>query len=238
MAEENLARVTAAQQAKIDEWAARNAASLAATGKPLRNPPRRLASEHCRVKQAQAKVEAAKARTAEAGRKAAGREANRKGPGPVRNVTDPDSRLMPVRGGGFIQGYNTQNMTSEDELIIATELTDEQADCPSFEPMLAKGQQAAALIQAHRPAASAGPGPAGQDQAGGRRHRAGPGRCRILLEANLTCPGPDRLIAVGRHRDLEKAARDRDSDSPGWGGPAIQAMRERLKTSDGITAYR
>jgi hypothetical protein len=56
---------------------------------------------------------------AEAGRKAAGREANRKGPGPVRNITDPDSRLMPVRGG-FIQGYNTQNMTSEDGLIIAT----------------------------------------------------------------------------------------------------------------------
>ena len=30
---------------------------------------------------------------------------------------------MPVRGGGFIEGYNTQNMPSEDGLIIATELT-------------------------------------------------------------------------------------------------------------------
>ena len=27
---------------------------------------------------------------------------------------------MPVRGGGFIQGYNAQNMVSEDGLIIAT----------------------------------------------------------------------------------------------------------------------
>jgi hypothetical protein len=37
LAQEKLARVTAAQQAKIDDWQARNAASLAATGKPLRN---------------------------------------------------------------------------------------------------------------------------------------------------------------------------------------------------------
>ena len=57
-------------------------------------------------------------------------------------------------------------------------------------------------------------------------------------EANLTCPGPDRLIATGKRRDLEKAARDPGSDGPGWGGPAIQAMRERLKTADGIAAYR
>src|SRR5580704_1526922 len=56
--------------------------------------------------------------------------------------------------------------------------------------------------------------------------------------APLPAQAPDRLIAVGRHRDLEKAARDPDSDSPGRGGPAIQAMRERLKTPDGITAYR
>jgi len=40
----------------------------------------------------------------------------------VRNITDPDSRLMPVRGGGFIQGYNAQNVTSSDGLVIATSL--------------------------------------------------------------------------------------------------------------------
>src|SRR6202044_3044753 len=96
-----------------------------------------------------------KARAAEAARKAAQRAADRKGPGPVRNITDPDSRLMPVRGRGFIQGNNTQNLPSEDGLIIATELTGQPADSPPFEPMLAKGQQAAALIAAHRPA----PGP-------------------------------------------------------------------------------
>ena len=240
LAEENLAQVIARQQAKVDDWQARNAASLATTGRPLRGSPPVPAHRHCRVKDAEAKVEATRARTAEAQRKAAEKAAAAKGPGPVRNITDPDSRLMPVRGGGFIQGYNTQNMPSQDGLIIATELTDEQADCPSFEPMLAKGQEAAALIEAHRPAASAGPQPAGQDQDGGAGGGIGlaladAGYCS---EANLTCPGPDRLIAVGKGRDLEKAARDPGSDGPGWGGPAIQAMRGRLKTPDGIAAYR
>jgi hypothetical protein len=106
--------------------------------------------------------------------------------------------------------------------------------------MLAKGQQAAALIAAHRPAAR--PQPAGQDPDGGSQEQdsielalADAGYCS---EANLTCPGPDRLIATGKHRDLEKAARDPGSGSPDWGGPAIQAMRGRLKTPEGIAAYR
>ena len=235
LAEENLARVRAAQQAKVDDWQARNAASLAAAGKPLRGSPPVPADRHCRVREAEAKLEATRARAAQAGRKAAEREAARKGPGPVRNITDPDSRLMPVRGGGFIQGYNTQNMPSQDELIIATELTDEQADCPSFEPMLAKGQQAAALIAAHRPAPAPGHDGGSQDQDRIGLALADAGYCS---EANLTCPGPDRLIAVGKGRDLEKAARDPGSDSPDRGGPATQAMRERLKTPDGIAAYR
>jgi transposase len=96
LAQEKLARVTAAQQAAIEEWDARNAASLAETGKPLGNPPRRPAGEHCRVKAAAAQVEAARAREQAAQARAAEREENRKGPGPVRNITDPDSRLMPV----------------------------------------------------------------------------------------------------------------------------------------------
>jgi transposase len=233
LAGEKLARVTAAQQARIDDWQARNAASLAATGKPLRNPPRQPASEYCRVKDAAAQVEAARARAAEAERRAAEREAARKGPGPVRNITDPDSRLMPARGGGFIQGYNTENVTSEDELIIATELTDDPTDMAWFEPMMTRAQEAAGLIAAHRPASPAPDRDGTPDGIGQALADAG-----YCSEANLTCPGPDRLIAVGKHRDLEKAARGQDSADQDWGGPAVQAMRERLKTEAGIKAYR
>ena len=155
----------------------------------------------------------------------------------MRNITDPDSRLMPVRGGGFIQGYNAQNITSEDELIIATELTDDPVDCRWFEPMLGQAQDAAALIEAHRPAGGPArwPGHGGSSGSGIGLALADAGYCS---EANLTCPGPDRLIAVGKHRDLEKAARGQDGAGADWGGPAVQAMRARLKTDDGIAAYR
>jgi transposase len=224
LAQENLARVRAARAAQLAELEDRCAA-----GQPDRRSRTAAVDDYCRVRQAEAKVEAAKARAAEAERKAAEKAATAKGPGPVRNVTDPDSRLMPVRGGGFIQGYNTQNAVSEDGLIIATELTDEQADCPWFEPMLGQAQQAAALIAAHRPDAGPDPRPGGI-----KLMLADAGYCS---EANLTCDGPDRLIATGKGRDLEKAARGQ-GDGPGWGGPAIQAMRERLKTEDGIAAYR
>jgi transposase len=239
LAEENLARVTAAQQAKIDGWQARNAASLAETGRPLRNPPRQPAGEHCGVKEAAAQVDKARERAAAAEQRAAEREKNRKGPGPVRNITDPDSRLMPVHGGGFGQCYNTQNVVSDDELIIATELTDDPTDMAWFEPMMTRAEDAAALIEANRPASPA-PDPGG-GQAGGPRGGGGIGLALsdsgYCSEANLTCPGPDRLIAVGKRRDLEKAARGQDT-GPGWGGEAVQAMRDRLKTEDGMEAYR
>lgn len=234
LAEENLARVRAARAAELAELEERYAA-----GQPRRGRPAGV-DDHCRVKQAKAKVQAAKARAAGVQRKAAEREANRKGPGPVRNTTDPDSRLMPVRGGGFLQGYNTQNMTSEDGLIIATELTGDQTDFAWFEPMTSKAEQAAGLIEAHRPAS---PGQEHQPGSPGTGSTSG-GIGLVLADAgycserNLTSPGPDRLIATGKGRDLEKAARAPDSQDPGRGGPAIQAMRERLKTPGGIAAYR
>jgi Transposase DDE domain len=153
----------------------------------------------------------------------------------VRNVTDPDSRLMPTRNG-FIQGYNTQNVTSADGLITATELTDDTTDMAWFAPMMGKAQQAAALIEANRPARPEDAGEPDGGPGGIGQALADAGYCS---EDNLTCDGPDRLIAAGKRRDLEKAARGRDgSPDQDRGGPAVQAMRERLRTEDGIAAYR
>jgi hypothetical protein len=101
------------------------------------------------VAKARAALERAQARATEAERKAAAK----KGPGPVRNITGPDSRLMPIRGGGFLQGCNAQNVVSEDKLIIATELTHDTTGTEWFEPMLRHAEDAAALITAHQPAA-------------------------------------------------------------------------------------
>jgi transposase len=222
LAQENLARVIAARQAQLaaleEQYAARQPRRGRGAG----------VEDYCRVREAAAKVE--RARAAEAERKAAAKA----GPGPARNITDPDSRLMPAPGGGFGQCYNAQNVTSEDKLVIATEVTDDPCDMAWFSPMMEQAAAAAAVIEANRP-------PPGPD--GGEPDRSPGGIAQALADAgycsedNLTCHGPDRLIAVGKRRDLEKAARDAGQD-PDWGGPAVQAMRERLRTEDGIAAYR
>jgi transposase len=229
LAQENLARVRAARQAELAELEKRYTA-----GQPRRGRPAGV-DDHCRVREAAAKAEAARERQAR--RQAAAEQAA--GPGPARNVTDPDSRLMPAPGGGgFGQYYNAQNVTSEDKLVIATEVTDDPCDMAWFGPMMEQAAAAAAVIEANRP-------PPGPDSGG--EPDGSPGQIALALadagycsEDNLTCDGPDRLIAVGKRRDLEKAARDQDQDASGqdWGGPAVQAMRERLKTEDGIAAYR
>src|SRR5580698_6908234 len=56
-AEENVARLKAARQAAAEDWQRRNAAKLAATGRPLSGTPPVPADRHCRVREAEAKVE-------------------------------------------------------------------------------------------------------------------------------------------------------------------------------------
>jgi transposase len=224
-----LARLEDAQRAKAAAWQARRAAEDAAGirrgpggGRPL--PP----EAHAGVARARAALAKAGARAAGGERAAAGKDKDR--PAAVRNITDPDSRLMPVRGGGFGQGYNAQNVTSEDKLIIATELTDDTTDTGWFEPMLAQAEDAAALIAAHRPPDRHDPA---EDDIG--LFLADAGYCS---EHNLTIDGPDRIIATGKQRDLEKAARGPGGAARERAGPATQAMAARLQTPAGIAAYR
>jgi transposase len=242
-------RLEAARAARVAELAVleRRAAGPKIAGS-RRDRPRAGVEDFWKVKDTRQALERAQAR-------AAAREQESRGdPAPVRNITDPDSRLMPVRGGGFIQGYNPQNVTSADGLIIATELTADTTDPPWFEPMLRQAEDAARLITACQPgpAATATPAAASHDtttltQASGPGgSHTGPSLIRLFLsdagylsEHNLTIEGPDRLIATGKTRDLEKAARDPGQpDGVPWISQAITAMAARLATPDGITAYR
>jgi hypothetical protein len=50
----------------------------------------------------------------------------------VRNITDPGSRLMPVRSGGFIQGFNAQAVFSADRLCLAAKVTADTTGYASF----------------------------------------------------------------------------------------------------------
>jgi len=219
-------KLFAAQRAKVADFEERNAAKITATGRGLREGRPVPPEEHVKIQRAARRLASAKQRAAEPGRDQEGDQPAAR----VRNLTDPHSRLMPVRGGGFIQGYNAQVVATADGLILATELTCDTTDNQWFEPMLRKAENAAKVMAAHR---RPGPGYHRSDRIGRILADAG-----YLSEHNLTCHGPDRLIAVGKRRDLEKAARAGTKAGRNPAGPATRAMTGRLTTPDGIAAYR
>jgi hypothetical protein len=63
------------------------------------------------------------------------------GPGPADqiNLTDEDSRIMPVAGGGFEQCYNAQAVVAVDSLlVVAADVVQATNDKQQLEPMLGK----------------------------------------------------------------------------------------------------
>lgn len=71
-----------------------------------------------------------------------GRRMNGRKPGPfaadpdVRvNVVDPDSRVMKTKRG-YLQGFNAQAVATEDQIIIAAEVSNDGGDVHQFEPMV------------------------------------------------------------------------------------------------------
>jgi transposase len=52
------------------------------------------------------------------------------------NITDPDSRPIPV-GFGFVQGYNAQTAVNEQQIVLAAEITNLSTDFSQLSPMVA-----------------------------------------------------------------------------------------------------
>ena len=52
------------------------------------------------------------------------------------SLTDPDSRLLPGKHGGFLQGYNLQISCARNQLLLAIELHDNPADMAALVPMV------------------------------------------------------------------------------------------------------
>jgi hypothetical protein len=144
---------------------------------------------------------------------------------PLRvNVTDPQSRLMPTRKG-WLQGYNVQVGATGDQLIVATRVSQRTNDIEEFIPMMAAVQDAAELFVA-----------AGRDDAVVGVLLADAG---YATEANLIAEGPDRLIALGkRGRQYRAAAENPAEGPPPTGATPRQAMRHRLRTTDGVAIYK
>jgi hypothetical protein len=55
------------------------------------------------------------------------------------NVMDPDSRIMKTQAG-YVQGDNAQAVVTEDQIIVAAEVTQEANDSKQLYPMLERAQ--------------------------------------------------------------------------------------------------
>jgi transposase len=127
------------------------------------------------------------------------------------NLTDPDSQLMPT-ANGWVQGYNAQMAVNQGGIIVAAEVFADPNDTHLFQPMIEALDQAQTLT-----------GPVGVVLADA-------GYC---TEANLTCPGPTRLIAT------TSAAKTR-RQTPAAGRGAAQAwldMNQALSSPEGRRLY-
>ena len=246
----------ARRQALIGEWDRKRAAGLMAGCKPVPvEASRRVARQRDRLERAEAAA-AAQPREEEAGDGEHG--GTKKKPRPVRNVTDPASALMPVRGGGLKQGYNCQDVAADDRLMLggfASANASDTVHAARLERVAVKGAQVVAAAHADpghdvaachaRMCTSPGAGDPGHDATA--CHAQMTSAIGVMVEdagycseANLTAEGPvDRLIATGSRASMGKAA----ADNPAAGPPpedatAIQKMDHRLRTPGGRAAYK
>src|SRR5471030_1678523 len=91
----------------------------------------------------EAKLAAREAKTASTGKKPSGKPPQPPTQGPLLtdqiNLTDEESRIMPVAGGGFEQCYNAQTAVAEGSLlVVATDVVQASNDKQQLEPMLGK----------------------------------------------------------------------------------------------------
>jgi len=249
-AQVRLEQAIAAEAAMLADWQARKAA-----GQRLSRPPA-VPGTGKKARRARARLQELQARAAaeaEAGQDAAGRGA------PRRNITDPGSRLMPVRGGGFIQGYNCQDAAADDRLMPGGYACQDTGDVLQAQQLAQVAEKGAAVVAAAHAAHAADPAmlAACHDRMctlpGKHEHDPGHGiaACHHAMtsgigvlagdagyysEANLTAPGPGRLIASGKTRDL--ARREPARGPPPAGATPAEANAHRLRTPEGRAACK
>jgi transposase len=181
--------------------------------------------EHFRVRAAWAAYQAAQAVTPDTEQAdPAASQANQTDP--LRaNLTDPDSRLLKTRNG-WVQGYNCQTATSDDEFIISARATQDANDVAQFVPTKDDVTATADLLarRTGRTDLQVGTmvGDAGYDS-----------------DTNLAATGPDRLIADAKHHQINhRAAADPATGDPPEDASPREQMNHRLRTPHGHALYQ
>jgi len=172
-----------------------------------------------------ARIAAREARIKETGKKPGGRPPAPPTPGPEPtdqvNLTDEDSRIMKVAGGGFDQCYNAQALVAaESMLVVATHVTQAGNDKQQIEPILAKVEELPEDLGAPETLLA--------DTGYFSAHNV-----QACLNADI-----DPLIAMGRQPHHPPLA-ERFADTPPRpvDPTPVEAMAHNLKTPEGRRLY-
>src|SRR3984957_9974821 len=229
---ELMAKAEAADQAdvpdgmSIPEELARREERLAAIARAKATIEARAKERHAREQaEYEAKLAARDAKTKATGKKPGGKPPAPPAEGPLPtdqiNLTDEDSRIMPVAGGGFEQCYNAQAAVAADSLlVVAVDVVQAPNDKQQLEPMLGK----LAVLP---------------DELGNVETLLADNG--YFSESNVSAcaaAGIDPVIAMGReahHPSLEE--RFADAPPPPEDTTPLAAMDHRLKTSEGKKLY-
>jgi transposase len=135
------------------------------------------------------------------------------------NATDPGSRVMPGKHGGFLQGYNPQVVACQRQVILSIGAHDSPVDVRALHPALA-------LARANLDAAGI------SDPIARALFDAG-----YASEDNFTAPCEAQLY-VAITREARQTGRLRDGRAPASSLPGWQAMTARLDTPEGKALYK
>src|SRR5271166_716062 len=173
----------------------------------------------------QAKLAAREAKTKATGKKPGGKPPQPPVEGPLPtdqiNLTDEESRIMPVSGGGFEQCYNAQAVVAEGSLlVVAGDVVQAPNDKQQLEPMLAKtGVLPEELGKAETLLGDNG----------------------YFSEANVKAceaAGIEPLLAMGRENHHPSLSERFAGAPPAPAKPTpVEAMAHRLRTPEGKKLY-
>ena len=215
-AEAALDRTRRQMQARAEDRARREAAADKRGGYLVPGPLPLPVEDQAEVRRQVARLERDRQRLAQ--RRAAAIDVTGK-----RNLTDPDARFMPVRGGGFILGYNAQLAVSADHLILDYDVVQEPNDINQLIPTFRRLDETVMMLRE----ATGHP----ELQVGTTLADAG-----YDCDANLTAAGPDRIIALGKRDNI--AGDDPPTTMPDQDATARQKMAWRLSTPEGKRLYK
>jgi transposase len=150
------------------------------------------------------------------------------------NTTDPESRIM-KSSKGYVQGFNAQAAVTEDQVIVAAHLTDQEADWHLLHPMVELSIENLERAGEEKPVESV----LADAGYGSRENLEEVERLKKESAEEEGSPCPDFFVATRKDRILaaelkESAVLDNDSIE---GDTATERMEQKLKTKEGREAF-